>query len=334
MKILIVGGGGMLGQKLVSSLARIKSIGEKQITQITLADANSTILVPPTDRIDITTLLFDITNPSECEILIARKPDLIFHLAAVVSGEAELNLEKGYSVNLFGTFNLFEAIRKESIKTNYYPKLVFASSVAVYGGPYLEVIDDHYGLQPRTSYGTQKAMGELLLNDYSRRNFLDGIGIRLPTISVRPGLPNKAASGLFSNIVREPLMGIDATLPVSKEITNFFASPKSAVDFLVRAANLDTSLLNNQRNLMMPGVHASVGEIIAALSRVAGSEILRFIKEEYDEVAEAMVSNWNFPPISSDRARSLGFESENSFDEIIQRHIMDELNGIIPGAVN
>ena len=162
---------------------------------------------------------------------------MIFHLAAVVSGEAEADLEKGYRVNLDGTRALFDAVRKSN--AGYRPRVVFASSIAVFGEPFPDVIGDDHCTTQLTSYGTQKAMGELLLSDYGRRGFLDGIGLRLPTICVRPGPPNRAASGFFSSIIREPLNGEEAVLPVPDHVRHWFASPRAAVSFLVRAATLD-----------------------------------------------------------------------------------------------
>jgi D-erythronate 2-dehydrogenase len=329
MNILIIGGGGMVGQKLAHKLALSGKLGNREITELTLADAFAIAGLSATANFPIESVVADITNPAIAQSLIADKPDVIFYLAAVVSGEAEANFEKGYSVNLEGIKNILEAIRLNG--NGYAPRLVFTSSVAVYGGPYPATINDDFHLQPRTSYGTQKALSELLLNDYSRRGFVDGVSLRLPTICVRPGKPNKAASGFFSNILREPLVGIEAILPASESATNFFASPRSAVGFLVHAANLDTSVLGDNRAMAMPGVWGTVGDEIEALRRVAGDEIVSLIKHEPDPAIEKMLSNWNFPNITSDRARSLGFKSESTIDEIIQVHIDDELGGKIPG---
>lgn len=328
MKILVLGGGGMIGQKLIHRFASNPTLRDKKISQATLVDAFIEPKIPIKAPFDIRSVVADITDPNVCKNLIEDKPEIIFHLAAIVSGEAESDFEKGYRVNLDGTRNLFEAIRKQE---NYLPRVVYTSTGAVYGGPYPEDINDDFILQPSTSYGTQKAIGELLLNDYSRRGFFDGIGLRLPTICVRPGKPNAAASGVFSNIIREPLVGIETTLTVSKDVSMVFASPKSAVGFLIHAAGLDTSSLGTQRSMIMPGVHATIGEELDALRRVAGEKVLSYIKEMPDAFAQKMVEAWNFPAFPASRARSLGFTCEETFDQLIQEHIESELDGEIPG---
>ena len=329
MKILITGGGGMLGQKLIAGLAKAGSLNGKKIESITVVDAYKQSQALEGFDFKITSKIVDITDRAECDAMIAEKPDVIFHLAAIVSGEAESDFEKGYRVNVDGMRNLFEAIRL--ISNDYCPRVVFTSSVAVYGGPYLEVADDNFILQPATSYGVQKAIGELLLNDYSRRGFFDGVGLRIPTLCVRPGLPNSAASGVFSNIIREPLMGIEATLTAGKDASMIFTSPRSAVGFLIHAAQMDTSGLGARRSLMMPGIYATLGDEIDALRRVAGDKIVGFIKEEIDPFVQEMLKSWNFPKFDAKRARSLGFTCEDSFDELIKTHIADELGGQIPG---
>ncbi len=329
MKILITGGGGMLGQKLIAGLAKVGSLNGKKIESITVVDAYKQSQALDGFDFKITSKIVDITDRKECDAMIAEKPDVIFHLAAIVSGEAESDFEKGYRVNVDGMRNLFEAIRL--ISNDYCPRVVFTSSVAVYGGPYLEVADDNFILQPATSYGVQKAIGELLLNDYSRRGFFDGVGLRIPTLCVRPGLPNSAASGVFSNIIREPLMGIEATLTAGKDASMIFTSPCSAVGFLIHAAQMDTSGLGARRSLMMPGIYATLGDEIDALRRVAGDKIVGFIKEEIDPFVQEMLKSWNFPKFDAKRARSLGFTCEDSFDELIKTHIADELGGQIPG---
>jgi len=211
----------------------------------------------------------------------------------------------------------------------YHPRVVFASSIAVYGAPLPYPIPDDYHQTPLTSYGTQKAIDELLLADYSRRGFFDGIGIRLPTLCVRPGKPNKAASGFFSSIVREPLIGQEAVLPVPEDVRHWHASPRSAVGFLRHAATLDLARVGPRRNLTMPGVSVTVGEQIEALRRVAGEKAVRLIRREPDPAITEIVRGWA-PGFAATRARELGFVAESSFDEVIRAHIEDELGGRLP----
>jgi nucleoside-diphosphate-sugar epimerase len=254
---------------------------------------------------------------------------VIFHLAAIVSGEAEADFEKGYRINLDGTRQLFEAIRCESAKAAYQPRVVFASSIAVFGAPFPQVIGDEFFTTPLTSYGTQKAIVELLLADYSRRGFLNGVGVRLPTICIRPGKPNKAASSFFSNILREPLSGQEAVLPVSEDVRHWHASPRAAVGFLTHAATMDLQPLGARRTLTMPGLSATVKEQIEALRRVAGDKAVALIRREPDPAIARMVAGWA-QAFAADRAIALGFRAESSFDEIIRIHIEDELGACIP----
>jgi D-erythronate 2-dehydrogenase len=208
--------------------------------------------------------------------------------------------------------------------------VVFTSSIAVFGAPFPEAIGDEFLSAPLTSYGTQKAIGELLLSDYSRRGFFDGIGIRLPTICVRPGKPNKAASGFFSGIIREPLAGQEAVLPVPDSVRHWFASPRAAIDFLIHAAGIDTGRLGARRNLSMPGISATVAEQIESLRRVAGAKTAQLIRPQPDDAIMRIVEGWprNF---DARRALSLGFRADPSFDDIIRYHIQDELGRGAPG---
>ena len=321
MKILVVGAAGMIGRKLVARLAKDGALAGRKIDELILHDV---VPPPPPARASFAMKIFtsDLPAPGEAEKLVAGRPDLVFHLAAIVSGEAEADFEKGYRVNLDGTRRLFEAIRRGG--EGYRPKVVFTSSIAVFGAPFPEAIGDEFLAAPLTSYGTQKAIDELLLSDYSRRGFFDGIGLRLPTICVRPGKPNKAASGFFSGIIREPLAGLAAELPVPRGVRHWFASPRAAIGFLLHAAEIAPDKLGTRRNLNMPGVSATVGEQIEALGRVAGVEAVRLIKEKPDPVIQRIVEGWprNF---DAQRAAALGFRADASFDEIIRIHIEDEL---------
>jgi nucleoside-diphosphate-sugar epimerase len=328
MHILITGAAGMLGCKLAERLASQGRMNGAAIDRLTLVDIIEPS-VPVALSAQTEALTADLSRPGEAEKLIATKPDVIFHLAAVVSGEAEVDFEKGYRINLDGTRYLFEAIRAEGMRSIYKPRLVFTSSIAAFGAPFPNRIDDSFVTAPLTSYGTQKAICELLLSDYSRREIFDGVGIRLPTICIRPGKPNKAASGFFSNILREPLSGKEAILPVSEDVRHWHASPRAAVGFLLHAAMLDTVLIGPRRNLSLPGLSATVAEQIDALRRVAGEDAIRLIRRERDPAIEKIVAGWpsDFEPT---RALTLGFKAETSFDEIIKVYIEDELGGRIP----
>ena len=319
MRILVTGAAGMVGRKLVERLVRDGRLRGRKITAFDLHDIVPAT-APEAAGVDVTVHASDLAREGVADSLVASKPDVVFHLAGVVSGEAEANFDLGYRVNLDGTRALFDAVRL----AGYGPRVVFTSSIAVFGAPFPDVIPDEFHPTPLTSYGTQKLMGEALLADYTRRGFFDGIGIRLPTINVRPGKPNKAASGFFSSIIREPLAGQEAVLPVPRSVVHTHASPRSAVNFLVHAAEIDGEAVGPRRNLTMPGVGVSVGEQIKALRRVAGEDAVRLIREEPDETIWAIVKNWP-TRFEAKRSRALGFKAEDSFDDIIRVHIADEM---------
>jgi len=321
--ILITGAAGMIGRKLTERLGKDGALADKPIDKLTLLD----VISPPkpeafTGRVE--TVAADLAAPGEGAKAIAGRPDVVFHLAGVVSGEAELDFDKGYRVNLDGTRALFEAIRAGG--DGYRPRLVYTSSIAVFGAPFPPTIPDDFHLTPLTSYGTQKAMGEALLADYSRRGFCDGIGIRLPTIVVRPGKPNKAASGFFSGIIREPLAGEDAVLPVAETVVHTHASPRAAVGFLVHAAALPRDAIAPRVNLSMPGVCCTVAEQIASLRRIAGDRVAARIRRAEDPLVARIVAGWP-QRIEARRARELGFKAESSFDEIVRIHIEEDRRG-------
>jgi D-erythronate 2-dehydrogenase len=332
MHILITGAAGMIGRKLTARLVADGTLNGEPIDKLSLVDVVAPQR-PAGFSGTVETTAADLSAPGAAQDCVRGRPDVIFHLAAIVSGEAELDFDKGYRINLDGTRALLDAIRAASggaggkAGGGYHAKLVFTSSIAVFGAPFPDAIPDEFHLTPLTSYGTQKAICELLLADYHRRGFLDGVGIRLPTICVRPGKPNKAASGFFSGILREPLAGKEAILPVSEDVRHWHASPRSAVGFLVHAAALDTADVGPRRNLSMPGISATVGEQIAALKRVAGDKVAARIKREPDPFIIGIVAGWprNFNP---KRALELGFTTaEKTFDDIIRIHIDDELGG-------
>ena len=323
MHILVTGAAGMIGRKLAARLVKDGQLNGQKIDQLTLID----VVAPekPSGFSGAAKLsASDLSSPGAAAKAVASKPEVIFHLAGVVSGEAETDFDKGYRVNLDGTHALLEAIRA----ADYKPKVVFTSSIAVFGAPFPSSIPDDFHLTPLTSYGTQKAISELLLADYTRRGFLDGVGIRLPTICVRPGKPNKAASGFFSGIIREPLAGQEALLPVAETVRHTHASPRAAVGFLLHAASLTGQKLGARINLSMPGVSCTVGEQIEALRRVAGNNVAARIRRAPDELVQRIVSGWA-ERLDAQRARDLGFKAEDSFEDIIRAHIEDELEGKI-----
>lgn len=318
MKVLIIGGAGMVGRNLAEALVASGRLGDRPVTEVTLFDVVPA-MTQGTDSLRVRVETGDIADRATVDALIAPRPDVIFHLAAIVSGEAEADFDKGYRINLDGTRNLFEAIRAIS---GYHPRVVYTSSIAVFGAPFPEAIGDDFITAPMTSYGAQKMIGELLLNDYSRRGIFDGVGIRLPTIVVRPGKPNKAASGFFSGIIREPLAGLEAVLPVDDDVRHWVASPASATGFLIHAATMDTAPLGARRCLTMPGLSVTVGEMIAALGEVAGPDKVALIRRQPDATIRGIVAGWprNF---DAARATAAGFVADASFQDIIRAHIRD-----------
>ncbi|MXQ06359.1 NAD-dependent epimerase/dehydratase family protein [Alphaproteobacteria bacterium GH1-50] len=316
--ILIIGGGGMVGQKFAHSLA---SAPLSEDDRVTLFDRSFPDAAPlPGERV-----LGDITDRTAVSALLARRFDIIYLLASVVSGEAERDFRKGYEINLGGFWHIMsrlEAEHEDSGNT-YRPRLVFTSSIAVFGPPYPERIDDDFPPAPATSYGTQKAVSELLIADLSRRGIIDGLSLRLPTICVRPGAANLAASSFFSGIIREPLNGQEAPLPVPEDIRHWHASPRSAAGFLRHAAGIDFERAGHRRALNLPGVSCTVGEQIAALRDIAGNEIAALIRPAPDQTIYRIVTGWprDFDP---QLARSLGFRAEATFHDIIRVYLEDD----------
>ena len=318
--VLILGAAGMIGRKLTHRLCENGTIRGQEISKLTLVD----IVLPEKpihSAFSILTKACDFSQEGEAERLIEDEPELIFHLAAVVSGEAEDDFDKGYRINLDGTLRLFSAIKSKG--EAYCPRVIFTSSIAVFGAPFPASISDDFHSTPLTSYGTQKAIGELLLADLTRRGMMDGIGIRLPTIVVRPGKPNKAASGFFSGIIREPLNNEEAILPVGDDVMHWMASPRSSIGFLIHAAEIDGNIIGTRRNLTMPGLAVTVAEQIDALRRIGGEKRANLVRRERDATIEHIVSGWP-RRFDASRATSLGFKAERTFDDIVYAYIEDE----------
>lgn len=320
-KVLIIGGGGMVGQKLLARLLAEGLTGHDTL-DITLFD----IGFPSTCPEGPTQITGNLTDPAKIAQLAGLRPDLIYHLAAIVSGESETDFDKGWATNMMAMWQLLEALRGEhdASRGSYVPRVIFTSSIAVFGAPYPEKIGDEFLCSPQTSYGAQKAISELMLQDFSRKGFMDGMSLRLPTICVRPGKANLAASSFFSGIIREPLNGQEAVLPVPDTVRHWHASPKSAAGFLMHAATLDTARLEGRRALSLPGLSCTVADQIEALRSAAGQKAVDLIKPQPDEAIMKIVAGWprNFNPA---RALSLGFCAENSFDEIVETYIAEDL---------
>jgi nucleoside-diphosphate-sugar epimerase len=321
MKVLITGGAGFLGQRLARELLARGSLKDahgvpQAITELVLLD-----VVRAGDFGDsrVRTETGDIAERSVLEAVIDEKTAAIFHLAAIVSGQAEADFDLGMRINLDASRLLLETCRQRG----HVPRVVFTSSVAVYGGDLPDVVQNDTALNPQSSYGTQKAIAELLLNDYARRGFVDGRVLRLPTISVRPGKPNAAASSFASGIIREPLNGETAVCPVSRDTRLWLLSPRKAIESLILGLELDATVLGNQRVLNLPGISVSVDEMVAALREVAGDEAAGRIVWEPDPRAEKIVGSWPGQWDTS-RAERLGLTGERNFADVIRSYIADE----------
>ncbi len=320
MHVVITGGAGFLGRRLTEQLLRRGSLkgsgGRTQpIERITLVD------VIPSPRFDdprIAHIVGDVASSALLERAIDRQTPSIFHLAAVVSGMAEADFDLGLRVNIDASRALLDVCRM----LGHHPRLVFASSVAVYGGDLPDVVLDRTAVLPQSSYGTQKAIVELLINDYTRRGFVDGRVLRLPTISVRPGRPNAAASSFASGIVREPLNGEEAVCPVPAATRLCLLSPATAVDCMIAVHEASGESIGQNRIVNAPGVSVTVGEMVATLERVAGADVARRIRWEPDARVERIVASWPGSWDSS-RARELGLPADDSFDAILRRYMRE-----------
>jgi D-erythronate 2-dehydrogenase len=318
MKILIIGGGGLVGQKLGRALAARGTLRGQEISALTLSD----IVDPPVLEapFPVLTSLCDISDRASVDALIDADVDVIYLLAAIVSGQAEEDLDLGLRINMTGAFNVFDRCR--ALGTN--PVVVFTSSNAVYGGEVPDPITDHTFLNPQTSYGAQKAIGELLLNDYSRKGLLDGRGFRLPTIAVRPGKPNRAASGFMSSIIREPLNGQEAICPVDRDFPHYYLSPRRCIENLVLGAELKAEDLGQNRCMIMPGRTWTIGQMIDALTAVAGPEPAKLIRFEDQPEIQRIVKGWRFD-YRPEKAPKLGLRADESFEENVRYYMEDDL---------
>jgi D-erythronate 2-dehydrogenase len=314
MRIVITGGCGFLGRRLALLL-----LEQDRITELVLFD-NATSALPLPDDKRVSVVTGDIADRATVAKLIAPGTDAVFHLAAIVSGQAEADTDLGYRVNLVGTRAVLDACRA----LGSCPRLIFASSLAVYGGALPPAVGDDTALTPQSSYGTQKAIGELLVNDYSRKGFVDGRALRLPTVVVRPGLPNRAASTFASSIIREPLTGKDAVCPVSPDTVMALASPRRVVASLAHALDVPTEAIGQHRTLQLPGYSVSVGEMAEALRRAAGESAYKRIAWQPDATIQGIVGSWP-RELKAPRAEALGFQPDAGIDEAVRFFIEDDL---------
>ena len=322
MRVVITGGAGFLGSRLARALLARGSLTDmrgnaRPIESLTLLD-----VVPAGDLGDprVRTIAGDLADPAVVERAITPDTDSVFHLAAVVSGQAEAEFDVGMRVNVDATRLLLERCRRLVVP----PRFVFTSSIAAFGGPLADPLPDDAALTPQASYGTQKAIGEYLVYDMTRKGFIDGRSLRLPTITVRPGKPNKAASSFASGIIREPLAGVDAICPVAPTARLWVQSPRKVIANLIVGHEAPASAFTYTRSINVPGITVSVGEMVDALRRIAGDAVADRVKWQYDPVIDRIVSTWpaRFAP---KLGPALGMEGDADFDGIIRAYIADEL---------
>ena len=328
MDVTITGSSGFLGRKLAHRLLAANALTLEdgtltRVERLTLLD----VVDPPADIANnsrVTVVTGDITEPARLAQAITAQTDSVFHLAAVVSAGAEEDFDLGMAVNLDATRTILELCRSHGTR----PKVVFASSCAAFGGDMPAEIADMTARTPQTSYGTQKAIGELLINDYSRKGFIDGRALRFPTVVVRPGKPNKAASTFASSLVREPLQGRTTVCPVTPESRMFLASPRSIVENVIHAHNLPAANWGPSREITLPGFTMSIGEMADALASVAGTAVADRINWQPDAFIQRIVDGWP-PAFDTSKAIDLGFVRDESMEDVIRAFIDDELDGQI-----
>jgi nucleoside-diphosphate-sugar epimerase len=328
MKILVTGGAGFLGQQLTRALLDRGSLrlasGDAKIDRVVCFDQTAGVLQDP--RVDYVT--GDISDAATVRHLVDRDTAVVVHLAAVVSGGAEADFDLGMRVNLDGTRLLLEACRAAGQQ----PRVLFTSSIAVFGGDLPPVVTDATTPTPQGSYGVQKLIGELLVQDFSRKGYIDGRSVRVPTVVVRPGLPNAAASGFASGIIREPLAGVEAILPVDPSTQMWVASPRTVVAMFLHALELTPQDWGWNRSVNLPGLVVGMDEELAALREVAGEQAVALVRHQPDEKVLKLVRTWA-ARFDTARALSMGFRADPDFATIVRNYIEDNPAAIkLPGA--
>lgn len=315
MNIVITGGAGFLGQRLAKTLLTQHS---DKIEELVLVDVIKPTV--PNNDSRVRCLEMDLRNPEGLDAIITEKTTAIFHLAAIVSSHAEQDPDLGYEINFLATRNLLEICRKNNPNIRF----IFSSSLAVFGGELPDVITDGTAVTPQSTYGSQKAMCELLINDYSRKGFVDGIVLRLPTICIRPGKPNKAASSFVSSIIREPLHGEEAICPVSGSLRLWLSSPNTVINNFIHALTLPSLPPRDWHVINLPGFTVSVEQMLSDLVSIKGEQILDKVQFKFDENINNIVASW---PVEIDKATALklGFTADNNFKEVIQQFIQYDM---------
>ena len=322
MRIVITGGAGFLGNRLARAILARGSLTDargmsRTVREVALLDL---VAAPPIDDPRVSTIAGDLADSAVIARAVTSDTDSVFHLAAVVSGQAEADFDIGMRVNLDATRLLLERCRKLAAP----PKFVFTSSLAVFGGPLPDPVPDDAPVTPQASYGAQKAMGEFMVYDMTRKGFIDGRSLRLPTVTVRPGKPNKAASSFASGIIREPLAGVDAICPVARTTKMWVQSPRAVIDNLLVGHEVSAAKFTYTRSVNVPGISVAVGDMVASLRRVAGDAAAERVKWQFDPVIDKIVETWpsNFAP---KLGPSLGMRADSDFDGIVRAYIADEL---------
>jgi D-erythronate 2-dehydrogenase len=321
MRILITGGGGMIGQRVARALLERGGVADEPQARTKLSELILFDQAFPPGRVEdarVRSVAGDMLDRDLIAAVCAPRIDAVFHFASVVSAGAEADFDLGMRVNVDGMRNLLEACRAQSAP----PRVVFTSSVAAFGGDLPEVVLDTTAPTPQSSYGAQKVIGELLVSDYTRKGFIDGRSVRLPTIVIRPGKPNRAASGFMSGILREPLKGESAVCPVPPDTSMWIASPQRAVEMLIHAMELPASAWGWNRSLNGPGITVSVAEALKGLERAAGSEAVQRVRFEPDAAIARLVLSWP-ARFATTRADGLGFKRDADIDAIIGEHLRD-----------